>query len=373
MVLLLNSESLLMTANKTVLKPEQQKWNICINMSLGTSNMLLLINVILIFWVSCAHGQGRTCDFPEIKHGNIYDENRYKQSFPVAVGKYFYYSCHYSFVSRSQSLWTAIMCTEEGWSPAPKCLRQCFFPWVENGHSASSGQTHREGDTVQIVCDKGYSLPNNQSNITCIESGWSIHPKCNSTEKCGPPPPINNGDITSFLLKEYPTGSRVEYQCQSFYELQGSKDIACINGQWSERPRCSISKGTCGPPPPIDNGDITTFPLPAYPPGSTVEYQCQFLHQLQGNRIITCWNGEWSKPPKCLDACVISEEKMEKHNIELRWRDEKKVYSRTGDVVEFVCKPGYRRKRDSTEFRATCQEGKLEYPTCERQRFNTRS
>uniref|UniRef100_F7E2N9 Sushi domain-containing protein n=1 Tax=Equus caballus TaxID=9796 RepID=F7E2N9_HORSE len=131
--------------------------------------------------------------------------------------------------------------------------------------------------------------------------------------------------------------------------------------------------GKCGPPPPIDNGDITTFPSPAYPPGSTVEYQCQSLHQLQGNRIITCRNGEWTKPPKCLDSCVISLEMMEKHNIELRWMGEKKLYSETGDVVEFACKPGYRRKTNAAKFRTTCREGKLEYPTCERQRFNTRS
>lgn len=58
-------------------------------------------------------------------------------------------------------------------------LGQCFFPWVENGHSASSGQTHQEGNTVQIVCDAGYSLPNNQSIVTCAESGWSTPPKCN--------------------------------------------------------------------------------------------------------------------------------------------------------------------------------------------------
>ncbi|KAB1258726.1 Complement factor H-related protein 2, partial [Camelus dromedarius] len=57
-------------------------------------------------------------------------------------------------------------------------LGQCFFPWVENGHSASSGQIHQEGDSVQIVCDTGYSLPNNQRGITCTESGWSLPPKC---------------------------------------------------------------------------------------------------------------------------------------------------------------------------------------------------
>ncbi|XP_032718498.1 complement factor H-related protein 2-like [Lontra canadensis] len=268
--------------------------------------MLLLVSVILILWVSCAHGQGGSCDFPEIKHGNIYDEDRYKYSFPVAVGKYFYYSCDHSFASPSQSLWTQIICTEEGWSPTPKCIRQCFFPWVENGHSASSGRIHQEGDIVQIVCNKGYRLPYNQKNIRCAERGWSFPPKCN---QLGP-----------------------------------------------ER--------ICGPPPPIDNGDITSFPLKAYAPGSSVKYQCQTFYALHGNSTIICSNGQWSEPPKCLDACVVSEEIMEKHNIQLRWRHEKKFYSRTGDIIEFMCKVGYHRKSQGDLFRTTCQEGKLTYPTC---------
>uniref|UniRef100_G1MAS2 Complement factor H related 2 n=1 Tax=Ailuropoda melanoleuca TaxID=9646 RepID=G1MAS2_AILME len=250
----------------------------------------------------------RTCDFPEIKHGNIYDEDRYKQSFPVAIGKYFYYSCDRSFASPSQTLWTQIICTEEGWSPMPKCIRQCFFPWVENGHSTSSGQTHQEGDTVQIVCNAGYSLLYNQSNLRCTESGWSTPPTCSQ----------------STLLRK------------------------------------------CGPPPPIDNGDITSFPLPAYAPGSSVEYRCQAFYALQGNRNVICSNGQWSEPPKCLDACVVSEEMMEKHNIQLRWRHEKKFYSRTGDNIEFICKVGYHRKSPGHAFRITCQEGKVIYPTCER-------
>lgn len=65
------------------------------------------------------------------------------------------------------------------------------------------------------------------------------------------------------------------------------------------------STGKCGPPPPIDNGDITTFPQPVYPPGSSVEYQCQSLYELRGNKKVTCTNGQWSKPPKCLGKDVI--------------------------------------------------------------------
>uniref|UniRef100_A0A8C3W6K6 Sushi domain-containing protein n=1 Tax=Catagonus wagneri TaxID=51154 RepID=A0A8C3W6K6_9CETA len=182
---------------------------------------------------------------------------------------------------------------------------QCFFPWVENGLSASSGQIHREGDTVQIVCDAGYRLPNNQSSITCAEGGWSSSPKC------------------------------------------------------------SHSEGKCGPPPPIDNGDTTSFPLPVYLPGSIVEYQCQSYYELQGSSYIKCENGEWSEPPKCLDACVISEEIMKKYNIELKWSSGKKLYSKTDDTVEFRCRRGYRKKTPDHTFRATCQQGKVDYPACE--------
>ncbi|XP_068397936.1 complement factor H-related protein 2-like isoform X2 [Eschrichtius robustus] len=217
------------------------------NVPLGISNMLLLLNVILTLWVSCAHAQGRTCDFPEIKHGTIYDENSYKQIFPVDIGKYFYYTCDHSFVSPSQLLWNRIICTQEGWSPRPKCLN---------------------------------------------------------------------------------------------------------------------SQGKCGPPPPIDNGDTTSFPAPVYPPGSTVEYQCQSYYELQGNRYVVCQNGEWSEPPKCLDACVISEEIMKKHNIQLKWRRDKKLYSKTDDTVEFTCKRGYYRRTPNHTFRTSCQEGKLAYPIC---------
>ena len=64
------------------------------------------------------------------------------------------------------------------------------------------------------------------------------------------------------------------------------------------------------------------------------------------------------------DACVVSEEIMEKHNIQLRWSHEKKFYSRTGDTIEFTCKVGYQRKSPGHSFRTTCQEGKLTYPTC---------
>ncbi|XP_057582211.1 complement factor H isoform X5 [Hippopotamus amphibius kiboko] len=336
------------------------------SMPLGISNMLLLLNVILTLWVSCTHGQGRTCDFPEIKHGTIYEENRYKQTFPVDTGKYFYYTCDHSYVSPSQLLWNKITCTEKGWLPSPKCLRQCFFPWVENGHSASSGQTHREGDTVQIVCDTGYSLPNNQGSITCAEGGWSSPPKCSrGYVSCENPPRVENAIIRNERHR-YQNGERVRYECIRPYDIFGEVEVMCLNGTWTKPPQCKDSQGKCGPPPAIDNGDTTSFPSQVYPPGATVEYQCQSFYELQGNRRIVCRNGEWSEPPKCLETCVISEEMMKKHNIQLKWRYDKKLYSKTKDTVEFTCIRGYYPSTPDHTFRTTCQEGKLAYPTCGR-------
>ncbi|XP_028718613.1 complement factor H-related protein 2-like isoform X1 [Peromyscus leucopus] len=393
---------------------------------MGWSSIWFLAKLFLTLWLSTVNGAVRYCDFPKISHGILHDEKKYEAFPPVRSGKVFYYSCEYNFVSPSNSIWTRITCTDSGWSPTPKCLRVCFFPFVENGNSTSSGQTHLQGDIVQVVCNEGYNLQNNQSTIECTEEGWSIPPKCVSTTgKCGRPPPIVNGDITSFPLPEYPPSSSVEYQCQFLYQLQGSKNITCRSGEWSEPPKCLLHiscvnppyvenavivtrpmdkypsgervryecnkpyklfgevevmcqngiwteppkcKGNCGPPPTIDNGDITSLPLPEYPPSSSIEYQCQSLYQLQGNKKITCSNGEWSEPPTCLSACVILEEIMERHNITLRWKERQKLYIPSGDDVEFQCKYGYKQIKTSTPFRTKCVDGHINYPSCSKSR-----
>ncbi|XP_059793366.1 complement factor H-related protein 5-like [Balaenoptera ricei] len=672
---------------------------------------MLVSTVLLILWISTVGGQ----------------EKKYKPFFPLPIGNSFYYSCEYNFMSPSKSFWTRITCTEGGWSPTPKCLRLCFFPFVENGRSTSSGQTHLEGDTVQIACDKGYSLPNNQSIIACAEGGWSSPPECISTKKClktdivvgngflseseyaypinretqykckpgyatadgktsgtvqclqggwsiqpicikscdrpvfvnarskgkdtwfklndrldyechegyenrdgrttgstvcgedgwshlptcheiechlpfleanvdahpkqekykvgdvlkfscrqrlrrvgpdsvqcyqfgwspnfptckgqvqscGQPPQLPNGKIKGIKQEKYEHGEMVEYNCNPNFLMKGPKKIQCMDGEWTtlptcvepgktcgfipelengfgqpsvppyrhgvsvvlncrntytvignntitciggmwtelpkcvatnqlkrcekprlyargllssyrhefnhnakinykctgkdtyvqtvcingkwdpepdcigkkkqlcppppqipnahnmlttvnyqegekvavlckenyvlheakelvcksglwqSLPRCTESTQYCGSPPPINNGDITSFSLSVYPPGSTVEYRCQSFYELRGSPNVTCRNGQWSEPPMCIDACVISEDNMNKNNIQLKWRKTQKIYARTGDVVEFECKQPHKARTSIQSFRAVCQEGKFQYPTCE--------
>lgn len=65
------------------------------------------------------------------------------------------------------------------------------------------------------------------------------------------------------------------------------------------------------------------------------------------------------------DACIISEENMKKNNIQLKWRDSRKLYAKTGDIVEFMCKDSRKAAQHTPAFRAVCHEGKFEYPKCE--------
>ncbi|NP_001160096.1 complement factor H-related protein 3 isoform 2 precursor [Homo sapiens] len=269
--------------------------------------MLLLINVILTLWVSCANGQVKPCDFPDIKHGGLFHENMRRPYFPVAVGKYYSYYCDEHFETPSGSYWDYIHCTQNGWSPAVPCLRKCYFPYLENGYNQNYGRKFVQGNSTEVACHPGYGLPKAQTTVTCTEKGWSPTPRCirvNSSEKCGPPPPISNGDTTSFLLKVYVPQSRVEYQCQPYYELQGSN-------------------------------------------------------------YVTCSNGEWSEPPRCIHPCIITEENMNKNNIKLKGRSDRKYYAKTGDTIEFMCKLGYNANTSILSFQAVCREGIVEYPRCE--------
>uniref|UniRef100_A0A8C9UW68 Sushi domain-containing protein n=1 Tax=Spermophilus dauricus TaxID=99837 RepID=A0A8C9UW68_SPEDA len=241
----------------------------------------------------------------EIKHGRLYSEERYRPYFPVPIGQQYTYECDNNFVSPSKSYWGYIYCTKEGWLPEVPCIRQCIFNFVENGHYSRETR-HLLHESVKVDCYPGYSLSNGQNTVTCTENGWS--------------PPLK-----------------------------------CIRIN---------SSGKCGPPPPIDNGDLTSFPLAVYPMSSSVEYQCQSLYQLEGSKTVTCRNGKWSNPPKCFHACVISEEIMERYHITLRWKEWQKFYALSGDTVEFMCKYGYSPLTRSQSFRTRCIDGHLEYPVC---------
>ncbi|VFV23171.1 Hypothetical predicted protein [Lynx pardinus] len=233
---------------------------------------------------------------------------------------------------------------------------------IPHGILSHVSDSYQYGEEVTYKCTKGFEI-NGPAFIRCLGGKWSHPPECKNTD-CFSLPDFGNATPIGQKKTLYRSGEKVTYKCPNNYLLDGPNTIQCINSQWIGKPICRDPNENCGPPPPLDNGDMTTFPKSEYPPGSSVEYQCQSLYVLEGNKVITCRYGQWSKPPKCLDVCIISEDSMERHNIQLRWSPVKKLYSPTGDTVEFECKTGYRRQTSQQTFRATCWEGKLTYPVC---------
>ncbi|XP_072504422.1 complement factor H-related protein 2 isoform X2 [Notamacropus eugenii] len=162
-------------------------------------------------------------------------------------------------------------------------------------------------------------------------------------------------------------GKLMYYHCnENYVPAQRSSSywttFSCTEEGWSPVPECLKEVGKCGPPPSINNGDITSFPLPEYAPESRVEYRCQRLYVLQGSQYVTCRNGFWTKEPTCLEPCTVSKEMMEKNNIKLKWLSAEKLYLKTGQDMEFSCISGYRKDPKSPPLRTKCIEGTINYP-----------
>ncbi|KAM6077421.1 complement factor H-related protein 1-like isoform 2-T2 [Theristicus caerulescens] len=248
----------------------------------------------------------------------------------------------------------------------PSCLAemQCgSIPKVANAQiEGRKKETYEPGETIRYQCDAGF-LTVGLPEIICREGNWTAPPFCEDVT-CEPPPEIAGGKVQGVKKSRYLPGESARYQCWRGFEMTGASTVACQNGIWTELPKCKGKGGKCGPPPVIENGDLLSFPMQEYPQGATLRYKCPSLYVLEGSQYITCTDGQWTSPPVCLVACTASEEDMDRNNIELKWLAGNKLYSRSGDFIEFRCKRGYLQAPGSSPFRVQCVEGTLEYPWC---------
>ncbi|XP_051868095.1 complement factor H-like [Pristis pectinata] len=341
------------------------------------------------------------------------DAHIYWYQSPKRVGEKIAYDCNHDG-SRHFSV-----CTATGWNPPPKCPGPCHRPEIDNSllprkYSYSHGDTlsikckygfrlqgtqnircqdgewlversfpacialgcdappaiangryspnrrrYEENQRVTYSCIEGYELYG-QKNLICGSSGWSEPPRCLDKQAvCRDPyPMVEHGEITS--EKSY----KITYACHAGYIQKGSDVVICADGKWSQPPTCSYppdSTRVCGFPPAIESGDTVGISVPPYNHGQKVTYQCQNYYTLEGEKEVTCSGGEWSKPPRCIAPCILTEEDFTRNGIVLRWKFETRLDVKDGDVLEFRCREGFQIEPPARRY---CRNGHLEVPRC---------
>ncbi|XP_075792827.1 complement factor H-like isoform X3 [Pelodiscus sinensis] len=254
---------------------------------------------------------------------------------------------------------------------APPCEEEP--PVIDFGGIVSSDKwEYRQDGKVQYKCNPGYTLTGPEW-ITCNGKAWTPAPQClapciiTKQQLDAKNLLLSNGQRYAQLIQSEHT---VEFMCSKGYTLITPSVRVCVNGHL-DLPSCISETGkNCSRPPTLENGDITTFLEKEYTSGSFVEFKCQKFYAMEGQNRSFCDNGNWTKTPVCLEPCAISMEEMGNHMVEvnestneniLQW-----VYLNRGDFLELRCQSGYSLATNSSEstFMVQCNENPIVYPEC---------
>ncbi|XP_074078377.1 complement factor H [Macrotis lagotis] len=285
----------------------------------------------------------RPCDYPEIENGKLYrsyfQTKEYQlRMFPASIGTNMYYHCLENYIpatGHSQSYWTSFSCTAEGWSPVPKCLRECHLYNLNHGHFWPISGPFKQGDEIKVECDDGYSLPNYQEKIICTAQGWSTEPICKRSKMCYLKNHVDNG-FFSEAKANYRINSEARYQCkQGYATTEGKREgsIKCGQNGWVNQPKC------------IKICDIPQFENARYKgnkeflkPHEKLEYECMDGYEItagQTKGFKICDVDEWPILIECYEkACELP---LLQSSLIPNPREEK---YKVGDVLTFRCSNG---------------------------------
>ncbi|XP_042319415.1 complement factor H [Sceloporus undulatus] len=272
------------------------------------------------------------------------------------------YECHDGFVAEGP---LTLTCQRGEWSQPSTCEdATCREPPVVDNASIveDRAEVYLPGQELHYQCYEGFEI-SGPDTIRCENKVWSESPTCEDI-RCPPPPDILKGRINGHKKPNYLPGEKVRYRCLQGYSVVGSAEITCSKKRWTGAPQCRETGGQCQRPPSIENGDITEMSKSAYNSDEVVHYKCQRFYRMEGNPVVRCLNGHWSETPRCTVPCTASQEDMQRNNIMFRWSRDEKMYSEAGDQIEFTCRWPYGPAPSSPPFVVRCVNGTFKYPQC---------
>ncbi|XP_077132673.1 complement factor H isoform X2 [Ranitomeya variabilis] len=294
-------------------------------------------------WDPAPNCVSKKCDEPDIKNGELY----YNYYFPRSPRSTIQYTCNTNYLSLvRREYWGRTECTNFGWNPEPKCLRQCFNnkAYFENAELVNLQSNYLEGEEVNFRCKSPSRTPDGKTTgiRTCLPNGEFTTAKCSITCKA---PRLLHGKYT-FIEEEFANGAYLQYECDKGYMTQKHNLFAtaqCLDGKWSEYPMCI---------------DITCkYGLSTYKDKHVAPYACP-LGQRPKSDLVQCFNYGWGPPPICQNiGCNIPEASNLVRSPHFQSYE-------INDKVEFSCKQGFERDGSRT---STCTENgwKPTLPTCQ--------
>ncbi|CAM2118694.1 unnamed protein product [Caretta caretta] len=364
---------------------------------------------------SCAK-KFESCLVPDLHHGHYSTTQQI-----LKLNETLMYECDEGYHTRGGNTTEKAVCGTYGWSLTPNCTKVLcsLLSEIEHGNFYPRKKSYEEGDVVQFLCQKNYSL-NGSDLIQCYDFGWYPEPPVceDRRNKCPPPPQPPNANILTDLRtyhngakvhlacklnftmkgseeiqcengkwtsppsciaseakekipcdqpppiekgtpitedKMYYTGDTVRYSCDHGYSINGSNERTCKMGKWTSPPKCIETLETCSSPPAIKNGASFGPLLTNYTTGSSVKYRCYRYHTLEGPETVHCIQGKWTAQPTCLEPCTLNVDEVSNNNIEMKWRLEGELFFLHGDTIDFVCKQGYYLSASSRPSQLTVQ------------------
>ncbi|XP_074555287.1 sushi, von Willebrand factor type A, EGF and pentraxin domain-containing protein 1 [Halichoeres trimaculatus] len=252
-----------------------------------------------------------------------------------------YYECSPGFVLKGNN---SVACQADGrWKgQKPVCERvSCGPPKLPSGVSFK-GDQFNYSNKVELSCQPGFHLKGESVSVCQADGTWSHETLICVPARCGKPTPIPNGQA---LGSEFGFNSKVKYECDEGYLLNGDPILMCqSDGLWDKpAPRCDVI--SCDPPEDISHGFLNGS---SFNYDDVVEYVCFDGYEVVGDPVLRCSDrGTWvGRVPQC-HPCVCALPAL-KSGVVIG-------HSRScGDRVTFQCDDGYRLLGPSE---AVCEKG----------------
>lgn len=318
-------------------------------------NVLSLAVAFFPYILICTHVRGE-CTLPSFESRNVTISGYYSPDHTFPNGSALTFEClsgHTPVVSRAPK---SITCTGGQWTNLElSCKKKSCGspPEFVNGRYEITGILF--GDTIIPICNPGYMLVGyGLKQRVCRDGGWDGRDPTCEVVKCEAPPSIENGHLLDEPLESYEHSQVVTYRCNSGFSLNGSSNLHCSDdGTFKpEPPKCLDG---C-PKPDISHSVRTGGRSPPYKIGHFVEYGCEDLYTLKGEREITCTAEGWSpEPPKCIEPCSVP---TFGGNVTLKEEFSSKNFFPHGSKVTFKCKSGHEPIDSTASKSVICDETK---------------